>query len=90
MGFFQFFFGKSEAIWTLDVYIEAICRSLGGDRPNREEVERNIRKWGEKILETYGLIGINHAWRAASLCNDREKLDGIIRKAWKDIPGWKA
>ncbi|MHC5038139.1 MAG: hypothetical protein ACYTHM_12555 [Planctomycetota bacterium] len=90
MGLFEFFFGKSEAIWTLDVYIEAICSVFRDDHPNREEAGRKIRKWGEEILETYGLIGINHAWRAVILSSDREELSIIIRKEWKDIPGWNA
>jgi hypothetical protein len=89
MGLFDFFFGKSEVIWTLDVYIEAICGAFRGDKPDRAEAGRRIRKWGEEILETYGLVGIDHAWRAVTLCSDNEELAVIVRNAWKDFPGWK-
>jgi hypothetical protein len=89
MGFLNFLFGKTEIIWTLDVYIDAITSSPGGYESNREETGKKIRVWGDEILATYGLIGIEHVWRAAVLSSDSEALTGILRREWKSIPGWK-
>ncbi|MHC4779980.1 MAG: hypothetical protein ACYTFG_15520 [Planctomycetota bacterium] len=90
MGLFHFLFGKSEIIWTLDVYIEAICSVFQGREPNHEDAGKKIRKWGEEILETYGLVGIQHARRAVALSDDKEDLTGILRREWSGFPGWKA
>ena len=89
MGLFNFLFGKSETIWTLDVYIEAICSVFQGNERNREDVGKKIRIWGEEILTTYGLVGINRACRAVALSNDREDLTVILQREWNGIPGWK-
>lgn len=89
MGLLDFLFGKPETIWTLDVYIEAICTSVRGGNRNRQDTGEKIRKWGQEILETYGLVGIEHAWRAASLTSDREELFAILRREWSEFPGWR-
>ena len=88
MGLFDFLFGKHELIWTLDVYIEALTRAAG-DRRNPQEIARKVRTWGEEILDTYGLVGINHAWRAVTQSADSEDLVEVIRREWGGIPGWK-
>ena len=92
MGLFGFLFGKSrhETIWTLDVYIETICNSLKDKTRNAEEQRRYLRKLGEEIGATYGITGIQHAWRAASLTKDPGPLQDILRVEWNGISGWKA
>jgi hypothetical protein len=90
MGVFDFFFGKEEIIWTLDVYIESICTSVQGKEKDPDVIGKRIKKWGEEIRDKFGLVGINHAWRAASSSIENEQLCRIIRKAWYGIPGWSA
>jgi hypothetical protein len=90
MGVFRFLFGEPETIWTLDVFIERICTSLQDNKKNPDAIGAKIRKWGEEIGELYGLVGMNHAWRAASSSKDSGQLRAIIRQAWRDIPGWRA
>ena len=88
MGLFDLLFGKKETIWTLDMYIEKICASMRGRKRSPEETGKKIRKWGEEIVITYGLVGIDHAWRAVSLSDDSEALCPIVRKEWSGIEGW--
>ena len=88
MGLFSFLFGKPETIWTLDAYIEALTGAAADPR-DPEVLARKVRAWGEEILDTYGLVGINHAWRAVTQSAKSEDLIEVIRREWGGIPGWK-
>jgi hypothetical protein len=90
MGIFRFLFGAPETIWTLDVFIESICTSIRDNEKDPDVVVGKIRRWGKEIGELYGLVGMKHAWRAASSSKNSGQLRAMIREAWNDIPGWRA
>jgi hypothetical protein len=90
MGILSFIFGEPETIWTLDVFIERICTSIQDNRKNPDAIGKKIRKWGEEIGELYGMVGLKHAWRAASSSENSEQLRAMIKEAWYDLPGWRA
>ncbi|MHC5040702.1 MAG: hypothetical protein ACYTHM_25605 [Planctomycetota bacterium] len=91
MGIFDLFRGKTpkEEIWTLDFYIEKICSSRPDQAGNKEEMNKYLRRLGEEIASTYGITGIKHAWRAASVSGNREALCNVLGREWKGLAGWE-
>jgi hypothetical protein len=92
MGLFGFLFGgkKNPTIWTLDVYIEHINGAVKDLHYSAEETKKYLKRLGEEIGATYGITGIQHAWRAASLTDDRIKLCAILKIEWDGLNGWVA
>lgn len=91
MGWLDFITGRSRnpVIWTLDVYIENICRAMEDTSRSAEENRKYLRRLGEEIDATYGRHGVQHAWRAAKLSKN-EVLCDILQKEWIGLGGWKA
>lgn len=92
MGLFGFLFGgkKNPTIWTLDAYIDHVCAAMGDPKCSTEETRKYLRRLGEEIGATYSVTGIHHAWRAATLVEDRMKLCEILTVEWNGISGWLA